>query len=189
MWNDGLIRDLLCTISRKHVALSYMNRLCLPALSFYFKQSNQHHHCSSKAINIIIFQAKQSTSSFFKQSNQHHHFSSKAIKFQRDHFSSKAINIIFQASNQHHHCSSKAISIIIFQATSSLFFLLISFQLFAGILSNIFKLGSIIMVLSKQYCDKPRNEPYFKHTKPLRGLITALQKCFHQCSISFLKRS
>ena len=172
MWKDGLIRDLLCTISRKRVALSYMIRLCLPALSFYFQQSNQHHHwlnCSSKAINIITVQAKPSTSSFFKQSNQHHHFSSKAIKFQRDHFSSKAINIIFQASNQHHHCSSKAISIIIFQATSSLFFfffffLLISFQLFAGILSNIFKLGSIIIVLSKQYCDKPRNEPYFRHT-------------------------
>ena len=146
-------------------------------------------HCrfiSSRAINIIIVQAKQSTSSLFKQSHQHHHFSSKAIKFQRDHFSSKAINIIFQASNQHHHCSSKAISIIIFQATSSLFFFfLISFQLFAGILSNIFRLGSIIIVLSKQYCDKPRNEPYFKHTKPLRGLITALRKCFHQCSISF----
>ena len=83
-----------------------------------------------QAINIIIVQAKPSTSSLFKQSNQHHHFSSKAIKFQRDHFSSKAINIIFQASNQHHHCSSKAISIIIFQATSSLFFFVFFFVFF-----------------------------------------------------------
>ena len=180
MWKDGLIRDLLCTISRKHVALSYMNRLCLPALSFYFKQSNQHHHCSSnqhhhcssKAINIIIFQAKQPTSSFFKQSNQvstwsffkqsnQHHFASK-----------QSTSSLFKQSKQHHHFSSNIITFFFF----FFLYIYISFQLFAGILSNVFKLGSIIIVLSQQYCDKPRNEPYFKHTKPLRGLITALQR-------------
>ena len=91
---------------REHVALSYMNHLCLPAFFFSSKKTSINKpflFCLSTAINIIIF----------KQSNQHHHFSSTAINI-----------IIFQAKQSTSSFSSKAINIIIFQAkqsTSSLF--------------------------------------------------------------------
>ena len=142
---------------RKHVALSYMNHLCLPAFFFskqenfnkqtifvlqiniiIFKQSNQHHHFSSKAINIIIFQAKQSTSSF----------------------SSKAINIIifqakqstlFKQSKQCHHFSS---NIIIFGQYNYNY--LLAFYLLQAL---IFGLGSII-ILFKQTVLRQAPEMY-----------------------------
>ena len=126
-----------------------------------FKQINQHHHFSSKAINIIILQAKQSTSSFFKQSNQHHHFQAK-----------QSTSSLFKQSKQRHHFSS---DIVIF-GQYHYSYLLAFYLLHTSV--DMFRLGSILIILFKQTVLRQAPEMYDILNMPCdsRGLLQHCKK-------------